>query len=311
MSESENFENISNSDLYNKKKKTKKNINPDFFKLNSDLIEMVLMENREIYPSFDLIISIFEELQDRLNYDLPEDLIIDRNHYPLYYMNATQYEILNIYKGHTIKDAKFIIILMLSLLNNSSFTLRVNAELKHDLIPLFEKYGYIPTYFGFINKNHIKTKAFNIGELEKNSCDQLEDMFLQTLSPSDNIQMELWRKYLLNNNGFLHNKKLHKIMRQNDLLFNTLYDKSNINKEFYYKPLMNNFGLKKEHFIKKIRNCESDELLLKTLVHDDDDDEIKNNDKLLSKKIKYLRSTILPKAYYMMIYNEILRKKKQ
>jgi hypothetical protein len=144
------------------------------FKINAtpdttDYIQAAIETGRLIYPSFELFIQAAEAVNV-----LPSRR--RRGLYPLYFKDASPYEIFKIYEGGSAALARTFL----------------KQILGANIDDFMGERGYSRTYFGFVNDNNVSVQA------SKNILDFNRNTFEASITPADAVLMEMTRKRSLN-----------------------------------------------------------------------------------------------------------------
>lgn len=260
---------------------------------NEEYIQETIRTARRIYPPFELYIQAGESLGYMENRDTNEVESLgytsyDRSLYPSYLRDASPYEIYKIYKGPHIDRAK-------NLIKDLSTTEDKNSS----IIKFFSEKGYNQSYAGIIIFSK-KDDPASIDDYREINAKK----FKASLTPDQEILMEAWRKKALKSPFYFPNSNAV-------LNLDSIVSQYKKRRSLEHGPVILNMGFRKydiANAINKFERTVPGKKLTRDYIRYEGEQAINTNNNKNINQTKLNKNYNLPKAYYMMIYNELINR---
>lgn len=253
---------------------------------NSNYIQEMIKTSRQILPSLETFIQIAEifeslNIKPKNEFDISKDknktVYKNRALYPSYLRNASPFEIYQVYKGKPIDYAKKLI----EFIRKKNWDKSYIDEKSNIINNLMGQRGYVYTYWGYASGVNVQDKPLN------------RENFLASLTTDQKILMEAWRI-----------KTLHgSVGGKNEFEFGLFPLPGNPERNIRLKNSTLN-GFKKKQLMRVIYNNNHDNVFNRDFIRYKGEQAIDKNGRDITNKKLSMNQT-LPKAYYMMIYNEL------
>ena len=253
---------------------------------NTHFVQATIETARQVFPNLELFIQMAE------NFGLEREYS-NRALYPSYMRDASTFEIFRIYRGDTANFAERLIRRLTNVGNQSVF----NRETIENMEEFMNARGYESSYWGFANFTAIGNRAV------ARDIPLTSDNFRASITPDQAILMEAWRLKVLHG-GVWDDTAFN----QSVLGLRGLRGFENFRRDYQPSPVIQTIGFSKDALrdaiftlIEKLPNRR----LTRDYIRYEGEEAI-NEDGVNIANRKLAMSAWPSKAYYMMLYNELI-----
>jgi hypothetical protein len=266
---------------------------------NSEYIQAAIATARDLYPSFDLIIQAAQS-SDMFRETGENFKLARRDLYPSYFKDASTFEIFKIYKEDRALAAR-------ALIHEVFFFHFENYH--NELTDFMEQHGYHDTYGGYVNVNH------PAGRISMGDTPLTPETFRNSITPDMAILMEEMRKRALTDIRLTDFGSVHGIgplLNLKDLREQIVQNGYESNAEV---PFLKRGGFNRKDLRDEILRIETrlfgprarKPRFTRQYVQNQGETAVSEDGRDLTNRMLTLGRR-MPKAYYYMLYNELINR---